>query len=119
MLPFLTKNYFLDKLEEMKKHIPFITGIASLNVYLKKQFQYSFQIDHAYLNMDKEHIHREIIVFFEQDVSRTVFLNDIVFLEENKSKIPNLYKQNTLDSRVYAIFPICASGNKLIGVFEL
>jgi len=93
---FLTKNLlvwtnydsFIEKLEKMKAKIPFITNINDLNVFLKNSFQSSMSISNTHIKLfnNKKDKESEIYRFFKDNIKNTYFLNDIVFIEENKHK---------------------------------
>lgn len=118
-LAFFTKNSFSEKLEEMKNHIPYLTDIQSLDAYLKKQFQHFFHIDYISLETDSKNINPNLSQYFAKDTTRNIFMNDIVFLEENKNKFMNAEDAISLDSRAYLIFPLRNRQEDILWLFSM
>jgi hypothetical protein len=95
------------QLSILKKNIPYITTTKKLNSFLLDKFENLFKIKYVEIFLfSKNDNNLEIYNYFNLDKSRDLFINDIVFIEENKYKF-NLEKiEKELDSKYYLYFPL-------------
>ncbi len=113
---FLTKHLltgtshdsFVEKLEKIKSRIPFITNINDLNIFLRNSFNSSLNIwnTHIELLKTKGLQKSEIYNFFKGNIKNKYFLNDIVFIEENKHKFQKKKLKNEITKNTSLILPI-------------
>ena len=108
------------KLSKLKSQIFFISDFKQLNNFLKKEVKRQFNIKCANIKLfTKKEKNLEIYKYFEKDIWRNLFINDIIFLEENKHKFDiDLVKQQ-IDKKIYLIFPLINNKMKLIWIYEL
>jgi len=108
------------QLSILKKNIPYITTTKKLNSFLLDKFENLFKIKYVEIFLfSKNDNNLEIYNYFNLDKSRDLFINDIVFIEENKYKF-NLEKiEKELDSKYYLYFPLFNNLWELIGIFNL
>lgn len=101
---------FKDDLEEAIKKvehdISIITDLHNLNIYLKKEFWKIFKINFCELQMYKNIESKELKSYFEKDIRYKFFINDFVFIEENKSKFNENEILNGIPKDAFLIFPI-------------
>ncbi|MDD3646727.1 MAG: HAMP domain-containing sensor histidine kinase [Candidatus Gracilibacteria bacterium] len=61
----------------------------------------------------------EIYHFFLKNISSDLFINDIVFVEENKNKFNYDKIKEYISNASYLIFPLINNKSELVGTFEL
>ena len=113
-------NKFINYLNELREKIPFIMDIDLLNKFLKKDIKLNFNID--YLNIkifDEKFKNTELFKFFSKNTENDIFINDIVFLEENKYKFDINKIKKELNNNIAIIFPMKNNLNELIWFLEL
>jgi len=110
-------NTITNKINRLKKEIPFITNLSDLNKYLETKFKKIFNVKYLEikLNISKS---SEINKYFSENKLNTLFINDTVFIEENKNKF-NYKLKEEINSDSYLIFPIKNNKNKLVGTFNI
>lgn len=103
----------------LKKSIAYITSIQDLNIFLSNKFDTIFRIKEVKINLYKNKNSSEIYNFFTKDLSRDLFINDVLFIEENKHKF-NIEKLNKeIPNSLYLVFPLYNNKNELKGVLEI
>lgn len=111
---------FINILNKWKENIPFITNLYDLNKYLLKESNNKFFIKYIKITLFSESDNeKEIYKFFSNNIKNDIFINDIVFIEENKDKFDIINMINCFDSKAYIIFPIINSAWKLIWILEI
>ena len=92
----------------MKSKIPFITNINDLNDFLKNSFQSSMSISETHIQLfnKPEDKKSEIYNFFQDNIKNTYFLNDVVFIEENKNKFNKKKIKQEIPKDLSLILPI-------------
>ena len=110
---------FSKKIDKLKHQIPFINNLEELNNYLLKEFKHLFNIKFVKVNLLENKNTEELSKYFYKDKLNTIFINDIVFIEENKNKFNYNILENEIDKESYLIFPIYDNKNKLIWIFSL
>jgi hypothetical protein len=58
--------------------------------------------------------HPELIKYFNKDISRDIFINDTIFIEENKHKFNILKLKNELNKKILLIFPMFNNKKELV-----
>ncbi|MDP2091025.1 MAG: hypothetical protein Q8K30_05515 [Candidatus Gracilibacteria bacterium] len=111
---------FINVLNTWKENIPFITNVNDLNKYLIIESKKRFAIKHFELILfTNDNSHNELYNFFSKDIKNDIFINDIVFIEENKKRYDLEKIKNSINKDVYIIFPIIDSKKVLIGLLEI
>lgn len=114
-------NNLISRVSKLKSQIPFITDLNTLNLFLSKNLNPKFNINYAYINLfvswNKEK--NELKKYFTKDNSRDLFINDIVFIEENKHKFDYKKISKEINKKTYLVFPMFNNLNELIWFFEL
>ena len=125
---FLTKTFlinnsndiFYKQLSKLKKKIAFITNIHDLNYFLWKEFSQLFKIKNVSIQLcDEECEKNEIYDFFNKNILNNLFINDIVFIEENKYKFDINKIKEEIDEEIFLILPLYDNNQKLIWIFSL
>ncbi len=76
-----------NKISKIEEKISTITILSELNVFLKREMQKIFKTNYSEIILyDQDNNKRELKKFFESKSKETFFINDIVFIEENKAK---------------------------------
>ncbi len=119
VLSYFQEGKFFDLLEEIKAKLPFITSLEKVNEYLKKEFQSKFSITHVHLQDNTLNYNSIILDYFNTDNSRMYFMNDIVFIEENKNKLWNYNILTFKKIKAYIIFPLRDTQWKTVWIFEI
>lgn len=114
-------NIFISKLNKLKEEIPFITSLDSLNNFLRGKALNLFGIKYVQIRLFKDNIDykKQIYLYFKKDINRDVFINDIVFIEENKNKFNKKIIKKELNKKIAIVFPMIDNKRELIWVFEL
>lgn len=111
---------FQNNISKSQNEIRFILDIDTLNNYLSNKAFKSYWI--KYINIKTEFT-KEIDIFlknfFIKNPLNSFFINDIVFLEENKNKFDININRVNIEDKIYIIFPIKNNLWKLIGLFYL
>jgi len=110
-------NTIINKINRLKQEIPFITNLSDLNKYLETKFKKIFNVKYLEikLNISKS---SEINKYFSENKLNNLFINDTVFIEENKNKFNSKLKEE-INTDSYLIFPIKNNKNKLVGTFNI
>ncbi len=106
-------NKFLGDLHSLKEKIPFLTTRKSLNNFLLRSFNTKFNIDFSNIDFYISN-KKELCKFFISSLRNDVFINDMVFIEENKNKF---HKQNILeeiDQNIGLYFPLYDNTWKIV-----
>lgn len=112
------KDSFSGNLERMKNQIPFITNIDALNIYLRKEFKKHLKIDYVFIDLKAGDYDEIVYSYFQWYPSRNIFMNDIVFIEENKYKLWKKHSNINL-GEAYLIFPFWSENNSIKWFFEV
>lgn len=107
-------------LSKLKKEIPYISNFPDLNSFLKMKFYQLFKIKYVeIILLNEEGKYNELIGYFNNESINDIFINDIVFIEENKNKFDKNIIANEINQDSYLIFPIYNNKTKLIWIFCL
>lgn len=119
ILPHFQEWWFSAVLEKIKVQLPFITNLEQLNRHLNNEFSSNFNIQHISLHTDISKYSKVVLQYFNQDAGRKYFINDIVFLEENKNKFWNEKYVTHKKQWAYIIFPLRNGDNDVMWVLEI
>ncbi len=111
-------NQFIWRLNKLKEKIPFINNIDNLNSFLVKEAYYQFKVNHIKINLNID-IDSEIYYYFNKNFNTDIFINDIVFIEENKNKFNKEKILKQINKKIHIIFPMFNNNWTLIWVFEI
>jgi len=116
-----THSEFVEKLEKIKERIPFITNINDLNMFLKHSFNNFLNISNTHIELfnEKSSVKSEIHLFFEDNIKNMYFLNDIVFIEENKHKFHKEKLKHEIGTNISLILPIKRQEKDISGILIL
>ncbi|MDD2907676.1 MAG: HAMP domain-containing sensor histidine kinase [Candidatus Gracilibacteria bacterium] len=109
--------YFLKLLNKLKSQIPFLLDLNILNNHLKKFAYDNYNIKHSHINIDIVN-KKELLKYFSNSKSE-IFINDIVFLEENKNKFNIDLVKSEIPNTIYLVFPMKNNEGNIIGFYEL
>jgi signal transduction histidine kinase len=114
-------NKLIREINLIKKHIPYITNIYDLNSYIKSEFNKLFKIKNASITQINKNklVSCELYKYFLQEKETKFFINDFVFIQENKYKFneKNIYK--SLGEESYIIFPLRNNEDNVVGLFSI
>lgn len=99
-------NPFEWAINKLKQNISLITDFQKLNPYLEKELKHIFKTNYCRLELFENFSHDELKNFFQKDNGMKFFINDIVFIEENKSKFDKKTINSSIENEVFLIFPI-------------
>ncbi len=121
---FFLKNTELNKFKleftKLKSKIPFIMTLDKLNDFLLIKFEKLFKISYVNIRVFQRKADRlELYNYFNKDSSRDVFINDIVFIEENKYKFDKKKLKHQLKKKSNLILPLINNKREIIWFFEI
>lgn len=99
---------FEKKLQVFKDKLAYLYNIDNLNIFINWEFKKKLKISWAkvlYLNQNAKK-YQELQKYFLSNPSRDVFLNDIVFIEENKNKFNLTNIKSELSDEYQLYIPI-------------
>ena len=116
-----THDSLIEKLENIKSKVPFITNINDLNTFLRNSFNSSIWIWNTRIDLfGKNHDKKsEVYNFFHENIKNKYFLNDIVFIEEHKHKLNKKALKDQIWKSTSLIFPIRKSEWQINWLFSL
>lgn len=119
ILPF-NKDYdiFLQSLNKLKSQIPFLIDFDSLNKFLKIFILKNFNINYSNINLNFKN-DNHILDYFNSKNTNDIFINDLVFLSENKFKFDLHKLKKDIDPEIYLIIPMKNDSWEIIWFFEL
>jgi hypothetical protein len=95
----------LKHISKLKSNIPFLINFDSFREYLFNYIKTNFKINYFDLVLDIKS-RQELYNYFNSNIKNDLFINDIVFLEENKKYFSIKNIKNELHKDSYIIFPI-------------
>lgn len=111
---------FISVLNSWKENIPFISNLDDLNIYLTKEANKKFAVKHFKLFLfSGDNLDNSIYKYFTSNLKNDVFINDIVFIEENKKNIDIENIKNSIDKNIYIVFPIFDNKKNLRWILEI
>jgi len=104
----IDKEYtnFIFELNKIKEKIIYLTDIKSLNIFLWKEVSKKFNVNLAFIKIFDDSNYGELFNFFSKEINTDFFINDIVFIEENKNKFDKCKIKKELDKDIFIIFPL-------------
>lgn len=113
------KNTYLSNFViQLKKDIPYITNLSDLNNHLEVEFNKILKIKYVKIKLFSSK-KSELYQYFLQKSHLNLFINDLVFIQENKHKFNEEKILKEIPKKSYLIFPMYDNKNKLIGYFCL
>jgi len=111
---------FEKRLNNLRKYIPYITNLSELNHFLKNKYKNLFKIKNIQVKLYwLKDTNKELYKYFSKDTTRDLFINDIVFIEENKYKFNLESLKEEIWEKIYLIFPLINNKRELIWTLEL
>jgi len=132
ILIFSINNYILKKIilnnatywglarlvHQFKKEIPNQTNIADLNTYLQDEFSKNLHVEYCSITLFNEE-KKELEYYFEKYKHLWIFINDVVFLEENKNKFNIAEIKSEISDAAYIVFPLYNDVDKIEWIFSI
>ena len=113
------KNTFSKNIWEMKRKFIHSTDLYFLNKLIKFEFENKLNIKYANVQLfENDWNNYEIYNYFNNRKSNKIFINDIVFIEENKYKFNKKLIQDNNSHNFYLALPIYIK-EKLIWIFYI
>lgn len=117
-----SEYYYLSKeITKLKRKIAFINNLSSLNNLLNKEFSKLFKTNYVNIEIFKEKIWdlNWLKEYFLKDKSYKIFINDIVFIEENKNKFNYKKIELEITNKSYLIFRLINNKKDFIWIFKM
>lgn len=102
------------KLQKLQRNLSYLTRMKDLNDYLRPEMKRIFRTHFSEVrifqsNEPKTQMQR----YFEDNLSEDIFINDLVFIEEKKSKLQKAALLSEIPPNTFLIFPLFnKDGNK-------
>lgn len=101
-------------LNQIRDRLPYLENETALNTYLWNEFKNRLHISETCIVFNEKNKFQELETYFYADHTRDVFLNDAVFLDENKTKYNKEKILNELNKKKAIYVPIYESNTKII-----
>ncbi|MBX9809447.1 HAMP domain-containing histidine kinase, partial [Candidatus Gracilibacteria bacterium] len=102
----------------IKQNISSTTSIPTLNKITQSSICSIFNTNTSKIVLLQDNSNfPELITYFSRSIGEKIFINDIVFIEENKSKFDKNIIRQEVDSSTMLVFPIFKSESEIIGLF--
>lgn len=112
-------DIFEKHIQDFKEKLPFLETKEYLNSFLKSEFKNKLNLGNTsivFLNDIKNRgKYSELVKYFLVDYSRDIFLNDIVFIDENKTKYDKEKLIDELDEKIWIYIPIFKNRTSIEG----
>lgn len=112
------KFIFIKNINKIKKKIIFSSDFNSLNNFLNTEFANRINTKYVNIKLNKYYNLEWLEKYFIKNKSYNLFINDIVFIEENKHKFDSNKILEEISGKSYLVFPLF-NNNKFIGIFEI
>lgn len=111
----------VSKISKLQKKVSFISTFSELQKLLKNEFSSLLKTNYVniILNETKYSNLSHLIKFFKENKYNKIFINDIVFIEENKKKFDYYFIKKEISHNVYLVFPLFNNKNEIIWIFEI
>lgn len=107
-----------DMIKKLEHHISFITNRDELNHYLHSEIQKIFKTNFSEIKIFCEYGEKtQLQKYFENELSEKIFINDIVFIEEKKTKFQKEILLKEIQKEAFLIFPLSNRDRKISWVF--
>ncbi len=109
------------KIWKLKKKINFLSTFTALNNFLNKEFASLIKTKYVNISLYNEQNNNldALKKYFEKNKSYNLFINDTVFIEENKHKFDSDKIVNEISDKSYLIFPLINNSWEFLWVFEI
>lgn len=117
-----SEYYYLSKeITKLKRKIAFISNLDSLNNLLNNDFSKIFKINYVKIELyvDKKWNLNWLKEYFLKDKSYKIFINDVVFIEENKNKFNYKKIENEITNKSYLVFWLINNKKEFIWTFNM
>lgn len=116
---FIENKYekILQKILKIRKNLSYFYDIKEVNRFLSSEFWKIFHTNFAEISLFETHKTQCLKHYF--DKYKNIFINDIVFLEENKNKFEAEKILFEIHQNTYLVFPLRNISGEYIGHFEL
>lgn len=104
---------------ELQKKVSYITDYIELNKLLRSEFQKIFKTSNLEIILYKNIKKKLFKEYFEKNIYQKIFINDIVFIEENKNKFNKIEIIEEIPVDSFLIFPIFWKENENIWILCL
>jgi len=114
-------SHISDVLNVFQEKIPFLQTHKSLNDFLLRSFQQDLKIDFFDISKfdNQNSTHVELRNFFKDSVEKDIFINDVVFIEENKHKANMSIILQDINPVVYIMIPMFDESGQVIGFISI
>lgn len=106
------------KLRKIENEISHINNIEEVNIYLYSQVQKKLWITYLKIKLISN-ADQELCKYFQNKTYNKTFLNDSVFIEENKHRFNKTQIKKELIGFWYIIFPIYNSWGELVALLDV
>ncbi len=114
------KKELENNLLTLKQNISYTTSLEELNNSLKIEIKKIFKTDFCEIKIfKKEKQKNELQKYFENKINNNLFINDIVFLEEKKTKFKKEKIFKLISKKSFLIFPIFNNKTENIAIFSV
>ncbi len=108
-----------NKVRKLEKNISFLTYFPDLERYLRTEIKGIFKTSFCQLQIfPVQENKNDVQKYFENSLTDKIFINDIVFIEENKNRFHKDTFLSWLPKESFLVLPIFdTDGNTNIGIF--
>lgn len=111
---------FKNSINALQKRISYSNSIQELNIILNSEIQKTFKTNYSEVCLyEWDTQENELKKYFENINNQKVFINDLVFIEENKNKFDKVKIIWYIPHKSFLIFPIFNRERKNIWTFSL
>lgn len=108
------------KIWKIKKKISFSSDFNSLNDFLSKEFATLIKAKFVNIKLNNNLNNLEwLSLYFFKDKSYNFFINDTVFIEENKHKFDWEKIIKEISEKAYLVFPLINNKGEFLGICEI
>lgn len=101
-------------IKKLEQSVSFITDIEELNNFLKIEIEKIFKTHFSKIKIFCDYEEKtELQKYFENELSEKIFINDIVFIEEKKTKFQKETLLKEIEKEAFLIFPISNRERKI------
>ncbi|MDD4151751.1 MAG: HAMP domain-containing sensor histidine kinase [Candidatus Gracilibacteria bacterium] len=111
--------FFIKKIGKLKNKISFISDFNLLNKFLNTELANLFKTRYIAIKLDENGNLEGLKEYFLKDKSNNLFINDIVFIEENKHKFNWDLISKEISENVYLVFPLINNNGNFLGILEI
>lgn len=114
------KDYksLIDFIYKLQNQVKYVTDVDWVNNLISSSLKSKYNIKYVKASCLKSNSNSALIEYFLK-FNTSFFLNDIVFIEENKHKFDIEAINKEINKKSYLIFPIKNTSWEIIGIFEI